>query len=278
MYPVMLMRAIPKSGELLPAIGLGTWKVFDVAATPANLAPLKDVLNVLFAAGGTTIDSSPMYGRAEVVAGALLDRMKLHGRAFVATKVWTEGRERGLAQMRESMRLLRTPRIDLMQVHNLVDWRTQLATLRDWKAEGLIRYAGITHYTPSAYRELADIVAREEIDFVQLAYSIATREAEDRLLPLCAERKVAVLVNRPFETGGLFRKTRGKAVPEWAAAFGAAHWSTLFLKYILAYPAVTCAIPATANPDHMREIVAAGEGRLPSESERARMRALLDDL
>jgi diketogulonate reductase-like aldo/keto reductase len=165
-----------------------------------------------------------------------------------------------------------------MQVHNLVDWRTQLATLREWKAEGLIRYLGITHYTPGAYHELAEIVAREDVDFVQLAYSVATREAEDRLLPLCADRGVAVLVNRPFETGGLFRKTRGREVPEWATAFGGTHWGTFFLKYILAHPAVSCAIPATANPVHMREIVLAGEGRLPSAAERARMVAFVEAL
>ena len=274
----MLTRAIPKTGEALPAIGLGTWKVFDVAATPANLSPLKDVLNVFFAAGGTAIDSSPMYGRAEAVTGALLAEMTAHERSFIATKVWTEGRERGIAQMEESFRLLRAERIDLMQVHNLVDWRTHLATLRDWKAQGLIRYIGITHYTPGAYAQLADIIAREDIDFVQFAYSMATREAEDRLLPLCAERGVATLINRPFETGGLFRKVRGKEVPEWATAFGGTHWSTFFLKYIMAHPAVSCVIPATANPDHMREIALAGEGRLPSEAERARMIAFVEGL
>ena len=274
----MLTRAIPKTGETLPAIGLGTWKVFDVAPTPANLSPLKDVLNILFAAGGTVIDSSPMYGRAEATTGALLDDMKAHQRAFIATKVWTEGRASGIAQMEESFRLLRTERIDLMQVHNLLDWRTHLATLRDWKAAGRFRTIGITNYTPSAYAQLADIIAREEIDFVQFAYSIATRQAERHLLPLCAERGVATLINRPFETGGLFRKVRGKEVPEWATAFGGTHWSTFFLKYILAHPAVACVIPATANPDHMREIVLAGEGRLPSEAERARMLAFVEAL
>ena len=274
----MLTRAIPKTGETLPAIGLGTWKVFDVAATPANLPPRKQVLEILFAAGGTVIDSSPMYGRAEATTGALLDDMKAHQRAFIATKVWAEGRARGIAQMEESFRLLRTERIDLMQVHNLLDWRTQLATLRDWKAAGRFRAIGITHYTPSAYAQLADIIANEEIDFVQFAYSIATRQAERHLLPLCAERGVATLINRPFETGGLFRKVHGKEVPEWATAFGGTHWSTFFLKYILAHPAVACVIPATANPDHMREIVLAGEGRLPSKAERARMRAFVEGL
>ena len=277
MYPAMLTRTIPKSGEQLPAIGLGTWKVFDVAPSQANLAPLKDVLGVLFASGGTVIDSSPMYGRAEAVCGALLAEVKPRS-AFIATKVWTEGRAQGIAQMRESLKLFGVPRIDLMQVHNLVDWRTHLATLRERKTQGLVRYAGITHYTPSAYAQLADILRREQIDFVQLAYSIATREAEATLLPLCAERGVAVLVNRPFETGGLFRKTRGKEVPEWATEFGGTHWSIFFLKYILAHPGVTCAIPATANPAHMREIVAAGEGRLPSDAERARMRAFVGEL
>lgn len=274
----MLTRAIPKTGEALPAIGLGTWKVFDVAPTPANLSPLENVLNILFAAGGTVIDSSPMYGRAEAVTGTLLAEMKAHTRPFIATKVWTEGRARGIAQMEESFRLLRTERIDLMQVHNLLDWRTQLATLRDWKAAGRFRTIGISHYTPSAYAQLADIIAREEIDFVQFAYSIATRQAERHLLPLCAERGVATLINRPFETGGLFRKVRGKEVPEWATAFGGTHWSTFFLKYILAHPAVSCVIPATTNPDHMRESVLAGEGRLPSEAERARMLAFVEAL
>jgi diketogulonate reductase-like aldo/keto reductase len=272
----MISRPIPKSGEMLPVIGLGTWQTFDVGNDPAVLERLTIVLRLLFDGGGKAIDSSPMYGRAEAVVSELLAKMGGRERAFLATKVWTSGREAGIAQMRRSAELLKTRVIDLMQIHNLVDWRTQLATLRGMKEAGLVRYIGITHYVPSAFGDLAAIIEREEIDFVQLPYSIDVRDAERRLLPLAAERRVAVMVNRPFGGGGLFRSVRGKALPPWAAEIGCASWAQFFLKYIVAHPAVTCVIPATAKPDHMSDDLGAGYGPLPDNAARRRMAEFWD--
>jgi diketogulonate reductase-like aldo/keto reductase len=232
---------------------------------------------LLFDSGGRLIDTSPMYGPAEAVTGDLLAEMAARPRAFLATKVWTSGRERGIEQMQRSSRLLRSDVIDLMQIHNLVDWRTQLATLRRMKAEGRIRYIGITHYTTRALPELARILAAEPgIDFVQLGYSLATREAETRLLPTAASRGVAVIVNQPFEQGELFRRVRGQTLPDWAQEFDCASWAQMFLKYLLADPAVTCVIPATNKPEHMKDNLAAGFGRLPDAQQRQRIRELWD--
>ncbi len=274
----MRTRPIPSSGEALPVVGLGTYDVFNVGTFHAARAPLGEVLRILFDCGGTVVDSSPMYGRAEGVAGDLLAASDQTGPAFIATKVWTEGRARGIAQMRESLRLFHAETLALMQIHNLVDWRTQLATLRDWKAAGTIRYIGITHYTPSAFGQLQDVIEAERPDFVQLPYSIVVRDAERRLLDVAAANDVAVLVNRPLEGGGLFRKTRGRKLPGWAADFDCQSWGQFFLKYLLGHPAVTCVIPGTAKPGHMLDNVGAGQGRLPDARLRARMAALVDDL
>jgi diketogulonate reductase-like aldo/keto reductase len=266
----MLTRPIPQTSEPLPLVGVGTWQTFDVATSPAELAPRREVLNVLFEAGGKVIDSSPMYGRAETVVGILLREMKAFDKAFLATKVWTSGEAAGIRQMNESAARMQSA-IDLMQIHNLVDWRTHLKTLRAWKAQGKVRYLGITHYTVPALDELAAIIRAEPVDFVQFAYSINVRAAEARLLPLCAERGVAVIVNQPFDSGSLFARVRGKALPAWAAEIGCSSWAQVFLKYILGHPAVTCVIPGTARPEHMRDNVAAGTGRLPDAAERRRM-------
>jgi diketogulonate reductase-like aldo/keto reductase len=274
----MISRPIPKSGEMLPVIGLGTWQTFDVANNADALEKLGAVLRLLFDGGGKVIDSSPMYGRGEAVVGELLATMHDRDRAFLATKVWTSGREAGIAQMRRSAELLKTRVIDLMQIHNLVDWRTQLATLRGMKEAGQVRYIGITHYTPSAFADLAAIIEREEIDFVQLPYSIDVREAEKRMLPLAAERRVAVMVNRPFGGGGLFRQVRGKTLPPWAAEVGCASWAQFFLKYIVAHPAVTCVIPATAEPAHMSDDLSAGHGPMPDAAARPRMAQFWDSM
>jgi diketogulonate reductase-like aldo/keto reductase len=220
------------------------------------------------------VDSSPMYGRAEGVVGDLLAAAGARGGAFLATKVWTTGREEGLAQMRRSAALLRSEVVDLMQIHNLVDWRTHLPTLRRMKDEGRIRYIGITHYTTGALADLAAILERESLDFVQCPYSIATRAAEQRLLPVAAARGVAVIVNRPVEEGALFARVRGRALPEWARELDVASWSQLFLKFILAHPAVTCVIPATSDPAHMRDNLAAGDGLLPDAAQREAMARL----
>lgn len=274
----MLTRTIPQSKESLPIVGLGTWQTFDVGPDRVALDQRKEVLRVLFEAGGTVIDSSPMYGRAEAVVGNLLSEMKAHDGAFLATKVWTSGQAAGVAQMNASLAKLQAPRIDLMQIHNLVDWRTHLRTLRDWKEQKKFRYVGITHYTVPGLDELAAIIRAERIDFVQFAYSINVREAEARLLPLCAERGVAVIINQPFDSGSLFGKVKGKALPDWAAGLGCASWSQFFLKFILGHPAVTCVIPGTARPDHMRDNVAAGFGHLPDAGERKRVAEYWDGL
>jgi diketogulonate reductase-like aldo/keto reductase len=273
----MIARPIPSSGEAMPVIGLGTWQVFDVGADQKARQPLRQVLNNLTDAGGRMIDSSPMYGRAEEVSGDLVADMGLRPRVFLATKVWTSGREAGIAQMRRSAERMKSPVLDLIQIHNLLDWQTHLATLRQMKAAGQVRYIGITHYTTGSLAELARILESEPgIDFVQFGYSLATREAEQRLLPVAAARRVATIVNQPFETGGMFQRVRGRALPEWAAEFDCTSWAQLFLKYILAEPAVTCVIPATGNPDHMADDVKAGFGRLPDPQQRAQIRRFWD--
>ncbi len=275
----MLTRPIPSAGEALPVIGLGTWQVFDVGGSEAERRPLREVLRLFAEAGGRIIDSSPMYGRSEMVTGDMIAQASLRPRIFLATKVWTSGRDAGIAQMRRSAELLRSPVIDLMQVHNLVDWHTQLATLREMKAKGQIRYLGLTHYTPGAFGDLIRIIEAEAgIDFVQIPYSLATRDAEARLLPAAAARGVAVIVNRPFEEGGLFRRVRGRALPEWAGEFDAATWAQLFLKYLVAEPAVTCVIPATGNPAHMADDLLAGIGRLPDARQREKIRRMWEAL
>ncbi len=272
----MLSRSIPRTGELLPVIGLGTWQTFDVGDDQAEVAKLESVMRGFFTGGGAVIDSSPMYGRAEAVAGMLLAQAR--DRAFLATKVWTSGREQGIAQMRRSAELLGAHTIDLMQVHNLLDWRTHVKTLRAMKEAGDIRYIGITHYTTSAFRELAAIIESEEIDFVQLPYSIDVREAERRMLPLAVDRGVAVLANRPVSGGDLFRRTRGKALPPWAAELGCASWAQFFLKYVVSHPAVTCAIPATADPAHVADDLAAGHPPMPDAAVRRRMARFWDEM
>jgi diketogulonate reductase-like aldo/keto reductase len=270
----MLTRPIPSTGEPVPVLGCGTWQAFDVGLSSSERAALADVLAALFRAGGSVIDSSPMYGRAEAVVGKLLADAPAREKAFIATKVWTRGRAEGIAQMERSMALLKTNPIDLMQVHNLVDWRTHLATLRNWKAEGRIRYLGVTHYTSSAYDELEAVLRSETVDFVQVNYSLQEREAERRILPLAAERGIAVLVNRPFGSGALIRRVAQRDLPSIAGEIGCTSWAQLLLKFVIGHPAVTCVIPATSNPEHMRDNVRAGEGLLPDQRFRERIAAL----
>ena len=251
----MLTRAIPSSGEKLPVIGLGTWQAFDVDLNSDNRKQLGDVLSLFVKLGGRLIDTSPMYGRAEDVIGELTSALGIRdkfatanpsgGGLFLATKVWTQGKENGIKSMERSMTLLRAKRIDLMQVHNLVDVQTQLATLREWKAQGRIRYLGITHYEAGAFADVEKIMRSEKLDFVQINYSLMEREAEERILPLAQEGGVAVIVNRPFGGGDLFSRTRSKSLPDWAAEFDCRSWAQFFLKWIVANSAVTCAIPAT---------------------------------
>jgi aryl-alcohol dehydrogenase-like predicted oxidoreductase len=264
----MRTRQIPSSGEALPVVGLGTYVNFDVAPGSPEYRALPDVLNALFAAGGTVIDSSPMYQRAEQTTGELLTTMTPRPPAFLATKVWTSGRAAGLAQMEQSFKLLRTARIDLMQIHNLVDWRTHLPALRQWKADGRLRYVGITHYTASAYASVEAVLEAEPLDFLQINYALDDRAAEARLLPLARDRGVAVLVNMPFGGGGLLRRLRERALPGWAAEAGATSWAQLALRFVLANPAVTCVIPGTGTPRYMAENAAAGAARPLTETER----------
>lgn len=267
----LVMRPIPRSGERLPAVGLGTWQTFDVGQSPAERAELRNVLQTLVDDGASVVDSSPMYGRAEGVVGDLAAALHLRDRLFIATKVWTRGHEAGIRQMENSFKLLRTTRIDLMQVHNLLDLATHMKTLREWKTAGRIRYLGITHYHEGAHRDLERLVKTREYDFVQFNYSMTEREAEDRLLPACAASGTAVIVNRPFAQSNLFGAVKGKPLPPWAAEFDCSSWGQFFLKYILGHPAVTCIIPGTRRVAHLKDNLQAGRGRLPDAATRKRM-------
>ncbi len=272
-------RPIPKSGEMLPVIGLGTWRVFDIGADRAARARLGEVLERFVAGGAKLIDSSPMYGSAESVVGDLNHALGLRAKLFLATKVWTSGRDEGIAQMERSMaRMQAGDTLDLMQVHNLVDVATHTRTLTDWKAKGRVRYLGITHYTASAHGALARTLASGDYDFVQVNYSLDEPEAAERLLPLAQEKRAAVLVNRPFGEGGMFARVRGKPLPPWAAELGIASWAQYFLKWILGHPAVTCVIPGTGNPKHIVDNLAAGLGPQPDEAMRQRMARHFDSL
>jgi len=274
----VLKRPIPRSGEMLPAVGVGTWQTFDVGPDASERAELKEVLRLLVAGGGTVVDSSPMYGEAERVVGDLTAELGLRDKLFFATKVWTSGRDSGIRQMEASLRLMRTRRMDLMQVHNLQDVAVHAKTLQEWKDAGRIRYAGITHYHSGAYDALERLVRTREWDFVQFNYSMAEREAETRLLPACAEAGVAVIANRPFSMGGLFPKVKGRALPAWAVEFDCASWAQFFLKYILSHPAVTCAIPGTRRVAHLKDNLQGGSGRLPDAKTRRRMVEYLERL
>jgi len=266
-------RRIPSSGEKLPVIGIGTWQTFDVGPTAAERAPLEEVLRTFAEIGGKVVDSSPMYGNSEEVTGDIAARLGLHGKLFIATKVWTSGKQAGIEQMEESMRKLRANPIDLIQVHNLVDVDTHLDTLRDWKREGRVRYIGVTHYTAGGHDAVARIIDSQPIDFVQINYSVGEREAERRVLPLALDHGVAVIANRPFAGGELFRWLRSKPLPEWATEIDCESWAQLLLKFIVSNPAITCAIPATSKVTHLRDNMKAGYGRLPDEKLRARIAA-----
>ena len=266
-------RKIPSTGELLPIIGLGTWQTFDVGTEATARAPLEAVLREFAALGGTLIDSSPMYGRSEDVVGDLIAALGLRQQLFIATKVWTSGKAAGVAQMEESMQKLKATPLELLQVHNLLDVDTHLGTLSEWKRQKRVRYIGVTHYTSSAYAEVAKVIKAYPVDFLQINYSVAERAAEEKLLPLAQERGIAVIVNRPFAGGELMRRLRAKPVPAWAAEIDCRSWAQLLLKFVISHPAVTCAIPATSRLGHLRDNMAAGSGRLPDEKMRARIAA-----
>jgi aryl-alcohol dehydrogenase-like predicted oxidoreductase len=274
----LIMRTIPRSGEQIPVVGLGSSDTFEVGASAAERAPVRAVLERYAGLGGRVVDTSPMYGTAETVIGDVAQQLGISARLWLATKVWTRGRAAGIEQMEQSFRRLRTERIDLMQVHNLIDTQTHLRTLRDWKEQGRIRYLGVTHYRVDAHEEIARLIRDTTLDFVQFNYSIATRAAERTLLPLAAERGTAVLVNRAYEDGRLFAQVRGKPLPDWAAEFDCTSWAQFFLKYVIAHPAVTCVIPATSKVKHLVDNMGAGRGRLPDVAMRARMAAHFESL
>lgn len=276
--PNLIQRTIPSSGEKLPVIGLGTWQVFDAGNDVAAHAPLKEVLRVFFAAGGRMVDSSPMYGSSESVVGDLCSELNACEPLFMATKVWTSGREEGIRQMETSFRRMKVKQMDLMQVHNLLDVATHTKTLLDWKAQGRVRHIGITHYAASAHAEVEKTLKAAPYDFLQINYSLAERDADRRLLPLARDRRVAVIINRPFAEGALFRRVRGKPLPPWAGEIGVDSWAQYFLKWILGHPAVTAAIPGTGKAGHMADNLAAGRGALPDEAQRRRMAAYYDAL
>jgi diketogulonate reductase-like aldo/keto reductase len=264
-------REIPSTGEAIPVVGLGTWQAFDVGADARARADLREVLRRFDALGGRVVDSSPMYGRAESVVGDLTAELGTGERTFVATKVWTRGRRAGIEQMERSLGAMRADPMDLMQVHNLLDVDTHLDTLAQWKAQNRVRHVGVTHYQVSAHERLERLMRSTSLDFVQFNYSLATRAAETSLLPAAADGGVAVLINRPFEEGALFRRVRGHPLPGWAADIGCESWAQIFLKYVLANPAVTCVIPGTGDPDHLVDNVGAGRGPLPDAALRRRM-------
>ena len=267
----MHARPIPSSGQSLPVIGIGTWQTFDVGGDAAARAPLKEVLRLFFAGGGRMVDSSPMYGSSESVVGDACADLGICEPLFMATKVYTHGREEGIRQMQRSVKRMRAGSMDLMQVHNLVDVEIHTPTLREWKAQQRVRYIGITHYTSSAYPEIERLLGSGQYDFLQINYSLAESESQKKLLPLAQELGVAVIANRPFAEGAMFRRVRGKPLPPWTAELGIASWAQYFLKWIVSHPAVTCAIPGTGTPEHMSDNLQAGFGLLPHAAQRRRM-------
>jgi diketogulonate reductase-like aldo/keto reductase len=264
-------RTIPSTGEKLPVVGLGTWRTFDAGNSKEKRAPLREVLKTLTQNTASVIDSSPMYGSSEAVVGYLSKDLNIRSKLFLATKVWTTGKEDGIRQMNESLQRMQAEKMDLMQVHNLVDVHTHLETLRSWKEAGKIRYIGITHYIPGVYPEMIRLMKTEKPDFVQCCYNIVTRDAEKELLPLAKEKGIAVLVNRPFMEGNLFNAVNARPLPPWAKEYDIANWAQFFLKFILSHPAVTCAIPGTSQALHLEENLGAARGKLPDEKARNKM-------
>ena len=276
--PAAITRPIPSTGEQLPVIGMGSMNTFDVDSDKSDMARLTEVLQAFFDNGGALLDSSPMYGNAEAMLGDVLQGVSRKDAMFAATKVWAEGKQEGIDGMYRSMGRMRVTRFDLMQIHNLKDWRTHMETLKVWKAEGKIRYIGVTTSHGRRHDELIEAMRDETFDFVQFTYNIADREAEKRLLPMAQDRGAATLINLPFGRATLFEKVHGKPLPDWAAEFDCESWAQFFLKFCLAHPAVTCLIPATSKPHHMVDNMAAGFGRIPDEDMRRRMLEHMESL
>lgn len=274
----MTSRLIPGTDEAIPVIGLGTARTFDVALTPGEIDTRRQIVDLLLDEGGSLIDTSPMYGNAEAMLGEVFDAGERRRSSFLATKVWTNGQQAGERQMSRSMELMRSDVIDLMQVHNLRDFDTQFATIRRWQEKGKIRYNGVTTSRESAFDDLAEVMRKHRPQFVQLNYSLGERKAEERLLPLASDLGIAVLVNRPFVKGSLFRTVRNKPLPDWARELDIESWGQFFLKFIVSHPAVTCVIPATTNPKHMLDNLGAGFGAMPDAATRVRMADLIANL
>lgn len=274
----MIERPIPVSGEMLPAIGIGSWIQFDVAADSPERIKLLKVLHEMKTGGARVIDTSPMYGKAEQRIGELTNATSYPDYFFFATKIWTTGYDQGVDQMESSLEKLKRKTIDLVQVHNMQDWQTHIQSVNNWKAEGRVRYSGVTHYLDNAHEQLEEIVRSRSVDFVQFNYSLLSRNAENKLLPACRDNGVAVIINEPFEKGRLFKRVKGKKIPDWARDFEISNWASFFLKYILAEPAVTCVIPGTSEPDHMKDILSSGEGPLPDDRTRKMMVEFVEGL
>ena len=268
----LITRPLPGSDGRIAAIGMGTYRTFNVSPSyKAALARLARVLEVFYEGGGRVVDSSPMYGQAEAVLGQVAAGLGLTDALFLATKVWTAGAVNGRKQMASSLEHLGVERLELMQVHNLLDFRAHLETLQELKAAGRFRYIGITHYRQSSHDEMAALVERYPLDFVQCNFNVLERNAKERLFPACEDNGVGILVNEPFDQGRLFAMTRGKPLPDWAAEIDAVSWAQVFLKYIISHTAVTAAIPATGDPEHSAENIAAARGRLPDAALRAKI-------
>ena len=276
--PDWIMKAIPASGEKIPVIGMGTSRTFDMKGKPEALATLTEVMRAFVAGGGTVIDSSPMYGRAEERVGDVLRGMSPRPAVFAATKVWTRGKKRGIKQMQESEERMAVKPFDLIAVHNLKDWKTHLATLAQWKEEGRVRYVGITTSHGRYHDDFEELMATQPLDFVQFSYNIEDRTAEERLLPLAAEHGIATMINRPFQRADLFDRAKVKPLPPLAAELGCTSWAQFFLKYIAGHPAVTCIIPATAKAKHMRDNMLANRGVLPDAAQRIAMQTIFEQL
>jgi diketogulonate reductase-like aldo/keto reductase len=266
----MLQRIIPSSGEFIPVIGLGTWIKFDVTSAAEKQALINNI-KLFSEQGGKLIDTSPMYGKAEKVIGEVTQQTGIADSFFYATKVWTSGKEAGIEQMDSSMQKMQRKTVDLAQVHNLVDYKTHLKTLRQWKEEGKVRYIGITHYTTSYHAELEKIIKSEKIDFVQFNYSIGVRNAERSLLQTAMDKGVAVIINEPLEKGNLFKAVKGETLPAWAIENDMHTWAQFFLKYVISHPAVSCVIPATSKAKNLLDNMTAGLGELPDEKIRGKM-------
>ncbi len=276
--PAPLLRPIPKTGERIPAVGMGTWITFNVGNNTGLRDQRTEVLREFFKYGGGMIDSSPMYGSAEDVLGYCFERLDTTDGLFSATKVWTPSTDEGPVQIADSMRLWGLNKFDLFQVHNLLNWEDHLPMLLQRKAAGDIRYVGVTTSHGGRHGGMMDMMARDDIDFVQFTYNIVDRRAEDRLLPMAADRGIATIINRPFRRGELPRRFEGKPLPGWAAEYGMNNWAQFLLKFVISHPAVTCAIPATSKVEHMTENMTVMQGPMPDAKTRRDMIAHVESL